>query len=64
MLGSQLELCGMCIYIYIYIYIYYIYIYICKTIKLYLKGIAYDLIMINISTVVCVIMIFLRSNKT
>ena len=57
MLGSQLGLCGMCAYTYIYIYI-------CKTIKLYLKGIDYDLIMICISTVVCVIMIFLRNSKT
>ena len=65
-----------CIYIlYMYIYIYmYIYVYIymcvcvcvyhCKTIKLYLKGIDYNLIMICISTVVCVIMTFLRNNKT
>ena len=55
MLGSQLGLCGMCIYIYIYH---------CKTIKLYLKDIDYDLIMICISTVVCVIMIFLRNSKS
>ena len=35
-----------------------------KTIKLYLKDIDYDLIMICISTVVCVIMTFLRNYKT
>ena len=48
----------------------YVYIYMCvcvchrKIVKLYLKGNDYDLIMICISTVVCVIMTFLRNSKT